>query len=421
MSHSAKLLQQPIEEIKDQQTLLLAFKQFSLLSEQLQNSYQALDHRTEALSLELATARSERLTQLAEKEKLADRLEKLLSALPAGVVVVDSKGIIQTANRAAEKLFEQSLEGKAWSHIISISVEKTDAQNISLKNGNVLSLNCQKLEQDEGDIILLNDVTHTHMLQDLSNRQQRLAAMGQMAAGLAHQLRTPLSSAMLYVSQLDNEQVNTVQRQRAVEKIRTSIRYLEKLINDMLMYAKGGEFDDINFSLEQLLISFKSRIETQIQQTHSQLKINNTMPEIKLKGSVDALVSVLINLAENAIQAYQQSIDHGTCHLELNIYQQDKHVVLAMQDNGPGLSEQQQAQVFEPFYTESNHGTGLGLAVAQSIARAHQGELMVHSEDLNGCTFYLCLPLNQAEQFLASGKITDINKLVKQSSGEGDE
>jgi len=220
MSNTANLMQQPVDEIKDQQTLMVAFEQFSQLSEQLQNSYQALDHRTEELTKELATARSERLKQLAEKEKLADRLEKLLGALPAGVVVVDTKGIIQTANMAAEKLFEQRLEGKSWQHVMSVSVLKTDAQDMVLKNANVLSMNCQKLESDEGEIILLNDVTHTRMLQDLANRQSRLAAMGQMAAGLAHQLRTPLSSAMLYSSQVDNSKLNENQQQRAVGKIR---------------------------------------------------------------------------------------------------------------------------------------------------------------------------------------------------------
>jgi two-component system, sensor histidine kinase FlrB len=416
MSTPANIIQQSNHEIKDQRTLMAAFEQFSQLSEQLQTSYQVLDHRTEELTKELATARSERLQQLAEKEKLADRLEKLLSALPAGVVVVDAKGIIQTANMAAEKLFEQRLEGKSWQHVISVSVKKADEQGITLKNANILSMDSQKLESNEGEIILLNDVTHPRMLQDLANRQSRLAAMGEMAAGLAHQLRTPLSSAMLYVSQVDNTHLNASQQQRAVEKIRASMRYLEKLINDMLMYAKGGEFDDTKFSLNQLLVAFYSRVEIQIQQSGAKLKINNDMPTIKLTGSVDALVSVLMNLAENAIEACAPS-----CELELKVYQQAQHIILALKDNGPGLTEEQQAHVFEPFYTESSHGTGLGLAVAQSIARAHQGELMVKSEPQNGCTFYLCLPLNQGEQFLASGKMTTTQNIAGDSSGEFNE
>ena len=413
MSHTANLVPQSLHEIKDQQTLMAAFKQFSQLSEQLQDSYQALDHRTEELTRELATARSERLKQLAEKEKLADRLEKLLTALPAGVVVVDAKGVVQTANVAAEKLFDRNLEGKSWQHIMSVSVLRTDAQNIVLKNANIVSINSQKLEAGEGEIILLNDVTRTCMLQDLANRQSRLAAMGEMAAGLAHQLRTPLSSAMLYASQIDSNNLDESQQHRAVEKIRTSMRYLEKLINDMLMYAKGGEFDDASFSINELLVSFYSRMEVQLQQNSTELKINNDVPTIKLKGSVDALVSVLVNLAENAMCACEKN-----CEIEINVYQQAQHIIFSVKDNGPGLTEEQQVHVFEPFYTESRHGTGLGLAVAQSIVRAHHGELMVKSEPQHGCTFYLCLPLNQGDQFLPSGKMTTKQKLAGHSSGD---
>jgi two-component system, sensor histidine kinase FlrB len=409
MSNTANLMQQPVHEIKDQQTLMAAFQQFSHLSEQLQTSYQALDSRTEELTRELAITRDDRLKQLDEKEKLADRLEKLLAALPAGVIVVNTKGIVQTANAAAEIIFDQSLEGKKWQHVLSISVQRTEAQDIILKNANVISMTSQTLEADEGEIILINDVSHNRMLQNLADRQNRLAAMGQMAAGLAHQLRTPLSSAMLYASQIDKVNINPQQQGRAVEKIRTSLRYLEKLINDMLMYAKGGEFSDSSFSLNQLLVLFYSRIETQLQPTGSTLKINNHMPKISLQGSLDALVSVLTNLAENALQACEEN-----CTIELDVYQQADFVILAMKDNGPGLTQEQQLHIFEPFYSERDSGTGLGLAVAQSIAQAHQGDLMVKSEADKGCTFYLCLPLNQGEQFLPSGR----SNIAGQHDGE---
>jgi len=411
-------MQQPVHEIKDQQALMVAFQQFSHLSEQLQSSYQALDSRTEELTKELATARNERLKQLDEKEKLADRLEKLLAALPAGVIVVNAKGVIQTANAAAETIFDQSLEGKKWQHVLSVNTKHTGAQDVILKNANVISMTSQALEADEGEIILINDVSHTRMLQNLADRQNRLAAMGQMAAGLAHQLRTPLSSAVLYASQIarvntDSTSLQPELQRRAVEKIRTSLRYLEKLINDMLMYAKGGEFADSSFSLNQLLVSFYSRIETQLQQNNAKLNIDNQMPKVSLKGSLDALVSILTNLAENALQACEED-----CVIELNVYQQADFVILAMKDNGPGLTQEQQLHIFEPFYSERMNGTGLGLAVAQSIAQAHQGDLMVKSEQDNGCTFYLCLPLNQGEQFLPSGKMITKLKTTGQSNGE---
>jgi len=380
------------------QSLISAFEHFEQISEQLQKTYLEMDHRAETLTRELIAVRQDRQRQTSEEAKLTERLSKLLSALPAGVVLTNKLNTIQESNPAADKFFKKKLLGKNWQEIIEDSIQYQDGQDVHLKNGNILSITTQQLD-DSGEIILINDVTDTRMLQDLSDRQKRLAAMGQMAAGLAHQLRTPLTSAVLYASQLAKPDMAPEHQTRAVGKIRTSLRYLEKLINDMLMYAKGGEFTDAPFSLNQLLLSFYSRMETRLKQTQSIIKIDNQVKSISLKGSMGSLVSVLINIAENALDACQRN-----CILNLEIRQQDQYLVIAIKDNGPGLSAEQKQNIFEPFYTEKPNGTGLGLAVARTIAHAHKGDLFVKSIAGQGCTFSLCLPLDQGEQFLPSGK-----------------
>ncbi len=412
MNTNAQMIQ-PGFDAQDPAVLATAFEQFSRVFEQLQNSYQEMDHRAAELTEQLAAAHSERLRQLAEKEKLADRLEKLLAALPAGVVVLDEQGIVHIANTAAERFFESDLRGRPWRQLLDDSVARSEAQDLVLHNGRVITLSHQHLDTDDGEIILINDVSHNRLLQELANRQQRLAAMGQMAAGLAHQLRTPLSSAVLYASQIDRPQIGEQQQARALEKIRASLRYLEKLINDMLMYAKGGEFADASFSLGRLLIAFNARIEARLQQTGSRLNVSTEVSDVSLKGSMDALVSVLINLAENALEACG-----AQCELGLRVYRQAEHLILAMQDNGPGLSADQQLHIFEPFYSGRSNGTGLGLAVAQSIAQAHHGDLLVKSEPGLGSTFFLCLPLDAGEQFLPSGQMTPSINRAGQNRGD---
>jgi len=260
------------------------------------------------------------------------------------------------------------------------------------------------VKNKQGEIILLDDVTEQRMLESLADRQNRLAAMGQMAAGLAHQLRTPLASAVLYASQLNQFTADNPRENKAVEKIRTCMRYLEKLINDMLMYAKGGEFAEQQFKLNDLLVTFNTRIEHRLKENNIQLNITSQLNDFKLTGSLDALVSVLINLVENAMQACQEN-----CEINLEVYQQADHLILAVHDNGPGLSVEQQSKIFQPFFTQSEGGTGLGLAVAQSIVQAHHGDLLVKSTPGKGASFYICLPLNRGEQFLASGQTTTIN------------
>ncbi len=401
---SSSALQDPVQ-------LVAAFEQFGRLSDQLQQSYQELDNRAAELTEQLASAQDERLKQLAEKEQLAHRLQALLNALPAGVLLIDDKGVITTANPAAELFLEQSLTGKQWRRVYAHSVARHTEQDLYLNSGRILSLKKQSLdaladENNQEEIILLDDISEQRMLEGLADRKNRLAAMGQMAAGLAHQLRTPLASAVLYASQLNQFTSDNPQQNKAVEKVRTCMRYLEKLINDMLMYAKGGEFAEQKFQLNDLLVTFNTRIETRLKESNTQLTIISQLNDIQLTGSLDALVSVLINLVENAIQVNE---DNEDSKVELEVYQQANYFILAVRDNGPGLSMLQQTKIFEPFFTQREGGTGLGLAVAQSIVQAHHGDLLVRSQPASGATFYICLPLNRGEQFMASGHKVNID------------
>lgn len=391
--------------VSDPNQLIMAFEKFGRLSDQLEKSYQRFDERASELSGQLESAQDAGVKQLAEKEQISNQLEAVLNTMPAGVLLVDENGVIQTANPVAEFLLEQSLTSKLWKRVYNHSVAHKTDQELHLKSGRILRLKTQALENNQGEVILLDDISEQRMLENLANRQNRLAAMGQMAAALAHQLRTPLASAVLYASQLSHFSEKNKPKNKAVEKVRTSLRYLEKLINDMLMYAKGGEFAEQKFLLDELLVTFNTRIEHRLRESGSQLSIISELNDIQLTGSLDALVSVLMNLAENAMEACADEI----CIIELEVYQQNEYLMLVMRDNGPGLSAAQQEKIFQPFYTQRDKGTGLGLAVAQSIVQAHHGDLMVRSQPANGASFYVCLPLNRGEQFIASGQSNTFN------------
>ncbi len=387
--------------VSDPNQLMIAFEKFAQLSDQLEKSYKRFDERASELSGQLESAHESGVKQLAEKEQIANQLEAVLNTMPAGVLLVDENGVIQTANPVAEFLLEQSLTSKHWKRVYSHSVARQTDQELHLKSGRILRLKKQPLENNQGEVILLDDISEQRMLENLANRQNRLAAMGQMAAALAHQLRTPLASAVLYASQLSHFSEANKPKNKAIEKVRTSLRYLEKLINDMLMYAKGGEFAEQKFLLDELLVTFNTRIEHRLRESDSQLSIISELNDIQLTGSLDALVSVLMNLAENAMEACADE----PCIIELEVYQQSEYLMLVMRDNGPGLSAAQQEKIFQPFYTQREKGTGLGLAVAQSIVQAHHGDLIVRSQPANGASFYICLPLNRSEQFIASGQV----------------
>lgn len=201
--------------LSNSEDLQNAFEVFNDMSQQLANSYQELEGRVASLNQELVTAQNERLQELTEKVRVADRLQSLLKALPAGVVVLDAEGVVVESNPAAQSLLGEPLDGMTWIDVIkrAFSPKVDDGHDISLRDGRRVSISTEALGNEPGQILLLQDVTETRKLQEGLNRHKRLSDMGEMAASLAHQIRTPLSSALLYCSHIEQPQIDTDKRQ----------------------------------------------------------------------------------------------------------------------------------------------------------------------------------------------------------------
>jgi len=206
-----KLLQGPIE-VHDRISLEAAFKNFSAVTTQLSESYQHLQEHVSQLQNELACSNKEKKLAAIDKEKLANKLEHLLDLLPGGVVVIDCFGKIEQCNPVAVDFLGEKLIGRSWAGIIKqkFSPRMDDGHEISLKDGRRLSIATRSMddsqsENKKGQIVLLTDQTQTRELQERLSRHDRLSTMGKMVAYLAHQIRTPLSSAMLYGGHLKDE------------------------------------------------------------------------------------------------------------------------------------------------------------------------------------------------------------------------
>ena len=392
------MMQNPVNRTQD---LHEAFHAFSELSERLTESYRLLEERVGVLTEELTAARSERLQQLAEKERLANRLQQLLEALPGAVVVLDGKDIIQECNPGAVELLGEPLLGEKWADVVkkSISGMSSDGYYATLNDGRQVGISSRALGTEPGRILLLKDDTETRRLQEMLNRHQRLSAMGEMVARLAHQIRTPLTSSMLYVSQLRKPQCNTADRVRHAEKILGGLHQLERMVNDMLAFARGGEFTPETVSIEALLEELRLTLEPQLQQQGGRLRIINDRPEAAVDGCRDMLLGALLNLATNAMQACDNGAD---LVVEVRSNGSDAVEVL-VKDNGPGIAEDIQDQIFEPFFTTRSGGTGLGLAVVRAVIQGHRGDIQVRSVPGRGTTFALKLPRLLGDYQLASG------------------
>lgn len=379
-----------INEIEQKRLLELeeAFRLFNETSQQLTSSYESLQSQVELLQNRLEESDQ-------EKKQVADHLVRLLTLLPAGVIVLNPDNKILEMNPSAEKILGMDALGRDWDIVLMNAFYSTnDAGELVTHNNHYYQTSETPLDDNESRIVLIQDVTEARHLREHISRHQRLHSMGEMAASLAHQIRTPLSSALLYVSQMNSDQLNPDKREAFVGKAMNSLNHLESLVKDMLQYAKGGKGSKRPVRLEDLVANLEQGVESPIQVSNSEIKFNAFMPGMVIAGDMDALVTALLNLVNNAIDVVgTKAVIEVTVNKSM-----DDRVDIIVSDKGPGIAPEQLEKIFEPFYTSRAKGTGLGLAVVRAIAEAHQGEVWVKSIVGYGSQFGLRLPLTRKEE-----------------------
>lgn len=375
------------------QELEQAFNLFNEASAQLTGAYQELQAQVEQLTGELAVANGELRRQFLEKEALSQRLAKLLAALPAGVVVVDGKGVVREANAAATLLLGGDLPTRDWDGVVTSRLRHTATSHeweMTAVDGSLRRLNVSvsALDGDGGRIVLLHDVTEAHQMAQELQRHQRLSAMGEMAAGLAHQLRTPLATALLYVANLAKPGLAESDRARFSEKALTRLRHLEHLIQDMLSFVKGQSGELNTFSVKALLADLQQIMEPQMTQREVAFRVDDGSGACALRGDRKALTGALVNLLENALQACAPG-----GRVVLAAEPADGWLAFRVRDTGSGFDPALAERLFEPFFTTRTEGTGLGLAIVRSVAEEHGGKVEAHSRVGEGSEFMLRLPV----------------------------
>ena len=373
---------------RDLKALADAFKVFTAASGQLENSYRDLETWTAELRGRLQELDRERREAAERYQKLASELSAVLEALPGGVLVLDSHGRITRANSGARRLLGNDLGQRPWSEVRDqVFLRQTrHADDLALEDGRRLSLAQQTLGPSGGRILLLTDVTEQRQLEDLLARNQRLAAMGEMAAALAHQIRTPLSSALLYVSNAKRSEIDNPHRQELLSKCTECLNDLEQLISDMLQFARGARYEEKPLDLAEI---FSAVEVSSVPSPELSQSISFELPPepISIAGNREALAGAVMNLVNNGLQAAGRD-----AHVRVSANTLPDAVEIHVSDNGPGVEPGDAKRIFDPFFTSRPDGTGLGLAVARSVARAHGGELSLERSDEQGCEFTLKVP-----------------------------
>ena len=405
---------------KEIQTLVQNMEAFNKVTAQLQNSYDELQKRVKKLDLELSDKNKELKKNLAEKERVKNYLNDILESQTNGVIVVDRKGIISTYNKTAgsltgikpqgclgEKLvkvfslFEPIVTKLATNRGETISEDK----DIPSASGEILHIRVSASPVWDnhgiqiGTILILQDMTEFRKMEEFAQRNQRLREMGEMAAGIAHEIRNPLGSIELFASLLKKDLEGDTEKENLVKHIQAGVQNMDRIISTLLLFAKSSQPSrqqcDINSLLTECLeginnVQIPDNVNVVRQYGQGTLLAN---------GDRELLRQVFPNLINNAIQAMP---DGGILSLITekssvpvspeNGLTNRQFISVTVKDNGIGMSSDNLTKIFNPFFTTKDKGTGLGLAISHNIIKAHQGTIDAVSEKGKGASFTVKIP-----------------------------
>jgi two-component system sensor histidine kinase FlrB len=348
----------------------------------------SLEARVDELQGRLEQFSLQRIQELADGERLARRLQNIVDLLPGGVVVIDGHGRVREANPAARELLGEPLVGALWRDVIArcFAPRKDDGHEISLRNGRRVSLATRSLEAEPGQLVMLQDMTETRLLQEQLARHERLSSLGRMVASLAHQVRTPLSAALLYAGHLSERPLPFEQQQRFALRIKERLQELEHQVRDMLVFARGELPLSDRLAPRDLFDALRSAADSHVEGLQVRWQCDARGGELLCNR--DTLVGAILNLINNAVQAGGPQV-----RLKVHLVRRADTLRLTVSDSGPGIEPAVLARLGEAFFTTKTAGTGLGLAVVKAVARAHRGELMLRSRVGRGTCAILELPL----------------------------
>ena len=353
----------------------------------LRQGYRELSGHVAKLSSELEAARLARRKENRERENLLNRFATMLDALPGGVIILDSDDAITEANPQARALLGEPLEGESWTAIEQRG--RFNSQGSFEIRGRRLNISTCPLPGGKETIVLVSDITAQHTLQRELGRKTRLSSLGEMAARLAHQIRTPLSSTVLYVDQLSKD-LDQGKRDRICAALKAQLSQTENLITSMLGFVRGGsllclEPTKVKSIVEEALSSCEGILEA----SGAKIVANKMNPGLKILAAPTELSSVIANVIQNATQICEEKPVIEVWAGAIN-----QHMMLIrVSDNGPGIPSDVIDQVFDPFFTTRAAGTGLGLAVLASVVQRHGGTVHATNRESGGAQFTILLPV----------------------------
>lgn len=358
------------------------------------------------LSVENAFLYSQLENQLNEINLLKEFNENIIENLNLGIVVLSKLNTIRTWNYFMELKFEilreKALNRKAYTIFGSELWKKIHNRSGAFINNEKIRIDDREyifdiytsplkdnLNKVIGTIIVFEDVTEKVFIQNQLITSEKMASLGMLSAGIAHEINTPLTGISSYCQfLLDNP--NDEDNQDLVQKMQEQVSRANKIIRTLLDFSRQKGEQPLKIDLGKVLDESVSLVEHQLKKKNIQIKKDCALKN-KFLGYSTRLQQLFINLLINSIDA----ITHDQGVIDINGLETDETAIIEISDNGSGIDPKNISNIFEPFFTtkEPGQGTGLGLSISYNIVKEHYGDIKVTSEKDRGTTFHITFPL----------------------------
>src|SRR5437588_2777005 len=363
-----------------------------------------------AVALDNAQLYSSLEQKALEIARLKDFSENIVESLNVGVLSVDLEGIVESWNTRMEQLFGVTRQESVGRQLSSLLPEEL-AREIAARGdqeqitgiykqrlqhqGKSLTLNVSitplvsKSNERIGRLLLFDDVTQRERLEEQMSQTEKLTSLGLLAAGVAHEVNTPLAVISNYIQMLARQMPEGDPRQSIIDKVVKQTFRASEIVNNLLNFSRTGAAAAADIDVNRVVEETLSLVAHPLKTSHIQVVKQLGKPLPAVRGSANKLQQVFLNLFLNA----RDAMPSGGM-LEVRTAAHNGSVEIEVADTGAGISREHIHRIFDPFFTTkaSGRGTGLGLSVSYGIIKEHAGKIDVRSTPGKGTSFHVEFP-----------------------------
>lgn len=352
-------------------------------------------------------------------KNMKDYTTKLLETMDSGVISIDEQSIIKTFNKKSEEIFQlkrNEVIGKIAEKVLPIKIDNQSIYRLGLQNRKkieheieiytkdntrkILEVNTSLLSGDKdydgGMVILVRDISQIKSLSEEINRNKRLASLGKLSSGIAHEIRNPLSSIRGLAQFLFQSSDKEDERKTDLSIILKEVDRLNQLINQILDFSRPKKLTISNFSIQKMITELIYLLQSEKNEKEIVFQFHSDLKNQFIDGDRNQLKQALMNIILNSIQAIEQK-GQITILLDTVINKNREMIQITIQDNGIGIAPDDLPHIFDPLFSNRENGCGLGLSIAYNIIELHQGTIKIESEKKRGTTVKILLPVRRQE------------------------